>query len=129
MTLNRDITSKNITSNNILNNNTKSTDLNLPVNLSVNNVNLITKPLKNEHDEWRDSVKTFWSKNKAECCLIRSIDEVYKKYVIYHEKNAEKNDYIHKPMNKYIFRTYIRKHGYNNGNADKFDTNEYITLT
>jgi len=89
----------------------------------------IIKPLKNQHDEWFDSAKTFWSKNKDECCLIRSIDEVYNRYVKYYNENAEKNDYIHMPMNKYIFRTYIRKHGYNNGNVEKFGPDKYIKLS
>jgi hypothetical protein len=52
----------------------------------------------------------FWEKNKEKCLTITSIDEVYNEFLKYYNEN--KNDYA--PLNKYIFRTFIRKNGYCN---------------
>ena len=58
-------------------------------------------------------MREFWAKNKDKCLTIRSIDAVYEEYLEYlKEKNI--NDHI----NRYIFRTYIRKNGYNNSGVE-----------
>jgi hypothetical protein len=70
----------------------------------------------NEHNEQMKSIRHFWHIYKNDCCLIRSIDAVYNKYCEYHITYVDKSiKYIYKPINKYRFRTFIRKHGYNNG--------------
>lgn len=61
----------------------------------------------------RQNMKLFWSKNKERCQLIRSIDTVYEEYLTY-----LKNEGIDDRINKYIFRTYIRKNGYNNSGVE-----------
>jgi hypothetical protein len=63
------------------------------------------------HREQHSNVKLFWKNQKDECCQIKQIDKVYDMYVKYHIENKE-NKY--NPMNRYIFRTFIRKNGYNN---------------
>jgi hypothetical protein len=67
-----------------------------------------------EHREQHGNVAEFWKKNKEECCKIIKIDEVYDKYIIFHTENKEQKGYKYNPMNRYIFRTYIRKNGYCN---------------
>jgi hypothetical protein len=63
----------------------------------------------------RESTVTFWTKHKAECMSIKSIKEVYAKYVKYCEENGLEK------LNEYIFRTYIRKpqNGYCNSGEKK----------
>jgi hypothetical protein len=95
----------------------KNEDSNKTINKKIKNKRIKTEC--NERDEWFSSVRTFWLKNKTECCSIRSIDEVYNKYVNFYKENKQKYNYIHTPMNKYIFRTFIRKNGYNNSNILK----------
>lgn len=58
-------------------------------------------------------MRSFWQNNKEQNLSIKSIDMVYKNYLEYLEKNNPSNI---PAMNKYIFRTYIRKNGYNNSN-------------
>jgi hypothetical protein len=54
----------------------------------------------------RESAKLFWETHKVECRSIRSVKEVYQKYKAYTEQHNMAT------LNEYIFRTYIRKHGY-----------------
>ena len=61
----------------------------------------------------RNSAITFWCRYKEECLQIRSIKEVYQKY----KQFATENNLL--VLNEYIFRTYIRKHGYCNTIAEK----------
>ena len=60
----------------------------------------------------RDSAKQFWNTKKEECLPIRSIKEVFTLYKTY----ALENDLP--LLNEFIFRTYIRKHGYCNTIAE-----------
>lgn len=53
---------------------------------------------------------SFWKKNKMNYTMTKSIDAIYDDYLTYIE---ELN--LSGPINKYIFRTYIRKNGYNGG--------------
>ena len=61
------------------------------------------------HVEGRKHMEEFWRKKKLECMTIRSIDAVYDLYKEYCKANN-----ITIVINKYIFRTYIRKNGYCN---------------
>lgn len=69
-----------------------------------------------EHNEQMKSVRHFWAKHKEECCLIRSIDAVFDIYVNYHKnyENPADGKYKFQPLNRYKFRAFIRKNGYNN---------------
>lgn len=60
-------------------------------------------------NEDKKIMREFWSKHKDECCLIRSIDAVYDKYLEYLKEIK-----MERAINRYIFRTYIRKNGYCN---------------
>jgi len=68
------------------------------------------------HNEQMSSVRHFWQVSKTECINIQSIDEVYEKYKTYHQTYANKagEKYKYPLLNKYKFRTFIRKNGYNN---------------
>lgn len=68
-----------------------------------------------EINEERRIMRLFWTLNKKECLNIRSINEVYNKFCEY----TKKENITSKPINKYIFRTYIRKNGYCNSHALK----------
>jgi len=63
------------------------------------------------HNEQMKSINHFWITKKDEVKNIKSIDEVYNIYVKYH---TESGTYTVTPINKYKFRTLIRKKGYNN---------------
>jgi len=68
------------------------------------------------HNEQMASVRHFWKTSQSECLNIRSIDEVFNIYANYHstyENNAGQK-YKFQPLNKYKFRAFIRKNGYNN---------------
>lgn len=56
-----------------------------------------------------NSEKDFWKKHKEECCQIRSVKEVYQRYIEW----TKAHDRV--IQNEYRFRTFIRKNGYNNG--------------
>jgi len=58
----------------------------------------------------KDSVRTFWHTNSSTLKDIKSIDEIYKQYVAY----VHEGSLVVPPINKYIFRTMIRKLGYKN---------------
>jgi len=60
----------------------------------------------------RESAKQFWNKNKDDCLSIRSIKKVFSLYKTY----ALENDLP--LLNEFIFREYIRKHGYCNTIAE-----------
>jgi hypothetical protein len=68
------------------------------------------------HNEQMKSLRHFWTKNKTQCCQIQKIDEVFGLYAEYHKtySTADGVKYIHPPLNKYKFRTWIRKNGYDN---------------
>lgn len=68
-----------------------------------------------KRSQQRESTVTFWAKYKAECMGIKSIKEVYAKYIKY----CEDNNLL--KLNEYIFRTYIRKpqNGYCNSGEKK----------
>lgn len=66
----------------------------------------------NEHDEQFANVAEFWKKHKEECCTIIKIDQVYDRYLSFHTENKIIKNYKFNPMNRYVFRTYIRKNGY-----------------
>ena len=68
-----------------------------------------TKILPNK----RESTREFWKKYKEDCLNIKSIKEVYKRYKTFCQEN---NLLI---LNEYIFRTFIRKNGYNNSGEKK----------
>jgi hypothetical protein len=61
----------------------------------------------------------FWRKSREMCCTIRSIDAVYEEFMKYYQTV----DALYPPINKYIFRTYIRKpeNGYQNTSAKTTD--------
>ena len=65
-----------------------------------------------KHNEDRKHLVAFWKKNKDKCAEIRSIDAVYGVYLEY-----LKTIDVEQSINKYIFRTYIRKNGYCNSRA------------
>lgn len=54
----------------------------------------------------RASAVQFWTECKDECTSIRSVKAVFTKYKQYAEERELP------VLNEYIFRTYIRKHGY-----------------
>jgi hypothetical protein len=56
----------------------------------------------------RESARQFWDQYKQECLSIKSIKDVFSRY-----KNYCRNHHL-PILNEYIFRTYIRKHGYCN---------------
>lgn len=61
----------------------------------------------------RESAKKFWSEHKQDYLSTRSIKAVfqaYKEYTIIHDLPL---------LNEYLFRTFIRKNGYNNSVAEK----------
>jgi len=62
-----------------------------------------------KHNEDRKILSDFWKANKERCIAISSIDLVYNEYLEY-----LKLVNIDRAINKYIFRTYIRKNGYGN---------------
>jgi hypothetical protein len=68
------------------------------------------------HNEQMNSVRHFWITKKSDCLNIRSIDEVFNIYVKYHStyENGIGEKYKCQPINKYKFRTFIRKNGYDN---------------
>ena len=74
----------------------------------------------NEHNEQMKSVRHFWANNKEECCLIRSIDAVYDVYTNYHTtyENPADGKYKFQALNRYKFRAFIRKNGYNNSGTE-----------
>ena len=76
------------------------------------------------HNEQMKSVKHFWTKNKVQCCQIQKIDEVYKLYAEYHKTYSTSDGvkYIYPPFNKYKFRAWIRKNGYNNSKPINSET-------
>lgn len=57
------------------------------------------------------SVREFWNKHGETLKPVKSIDEIYEKYII----DLKELDPVLIPMNRYIFRTMIRKLGYKNG--------------
>lgn len=65
-----------------------------------------------------ESMRAFWKIYKDECIRIRSIDDVFSKYVIYVNEIKVSQNFKYSPINKYIFRTFIRKNGYNNSAQD-----------
>lgn len=73
-----------------------------------------------KQNEQKRIMREFWKKNKERFAQIRSIDKVYEDYVS-HLKELKSSDpnkpIITEPINKYIFRTYIRKNGYCNSGA------------
>ena len=73
------------------------------------------------HNEQMNSVRHFWITKKSECLNIRSIDEVFNIYKNYHTlyENNIGQKYNFQPLNKYKFRTFIRKNGYNNSSSQK----------
>jgi len=75
--------------------------------------NTPTAKKPNKAQEKRDSVRQFWKEHKEECLPIKSIKEVFAKYKTYCE---EKQLQV---QNEYIFRTFIRKNGYNNSGEKK----------
>lgn len=66
-----------------------------------------------KHNEDRKNMLNFWNKNKERCMLIRSIDAVYEEYLAY-----LKSINVESKINRYIFRTYIRKNGYCNSGVE-----------
>lgn len=58
-------------------------------------------------------VREWWETNRDTYLTERSIDKVYKDFQTYHTESAISDP----PMNKYIFRTYIRKNGYKNSSV------------
>ena len=71
------------------------------------------------HNEQMASVRHFWITKKSECLNIRSIDEVFNIYKEYHStyQNKAEEKYKFQPLNKYKFRAFIRKNGYDNSTA------------
>jgi hypothetical protein len=71
------------------------------------------KPFCTRSEE-RVTVTNFWNTHKPTISTIKSIDKVYDLYKkdLQHI-NIQNNTQI-QPLNKYIFRTQIRKLGYNN---------------
>ena len=61
----------------------------------------------------RESVRSFWNEYKDECIPIRSIKQVFTKYKDWCSTHQ------HPMLNEFIFRTYIRKHGYCNSVAEE----------
>lgn len=66
-----------------------------------------------KHREDRKNMKAFWNKHGERCMTIRSIDAVYEEYLKYLKENN-----ITSTINRYIFRTYIRKNGYCNSGVE-----------
>ncbi len=69
------------------------------------------KPLHRKgsvRDDERSSMRLFWNEYKRECLEVKSIDEVFERYSQF-TKNRDLPS-----INKYIFRTFIRKNGYSN---------------
>lgn len=90
-----------------------------------------------KENEQKRIMRLFWQKNKERCGTIRSIDAVYNEYLTYvvnlvekekqenqnnqnnqENKNKQKVKPVPPPINKYIFRTYIRKNGYCNSGTE-----------
>lgn len=80
----------------------------------------------------RQTVSDFWTSSKQQCMSIKSIDEIYDKYVAWLQasniietkriksKESSKLQTVVTvgplpPINRYIFRNLIRKMGYKNG--------------
>ena len=53
----------------------------------------------------------FWKEHKVKCLKIRSINIVYDEFLEYYKN---KNNVMYPPLNKYVFRAFIRKNGYCN---------------
>lgn len=60
-----------------------------------------------KQNEDRKNMIEFWRINKQRCISITSIDAVYIEYLEYLKQHN-----INSIINRYIFRTYIRKNGY-----------------
>ncbi len=73
------------------------------------------------HNEQMNSVRHFWTTKKSECLNIRSIDAVFEIYKDYHSTYSTKGGEKYKfaPLNKYKFRAFIRKNGYDNSSIKK----------
>ena len=56
----------------------------------------------------KEVMRVWWTENSTTYLSERKIDKVYEAYKAYCEECGEV------AINKYIFRTYIRKHGYCN---------------
>jgi transposase-like protein len=67
----------------------------------------------NQRISERESAKAFWEEFKDECSPIRSIKQVFAKYKDWCSTHQ------HPMLNEFIFRTYIRKHGYCNTVAEQ----------
>ena len=71
----------------------------------------------------RQTVRDFWAANKLSCMGTKSVDELYgryKQYLVDGDVKETTREGVVKshpllPINKYIFRTLIRKMGYKNG--------------
>lgn len=63
-----------------------------------------------KHVAQRELAVDFWKENKKRCLEIRSIDKVYDEFLKYYNENNCNCS----PLNKYVFRTFIRKNGYCN---------------
>lgn len=61
-----------------------------------------------KENQQKSYLHLFWKKEANSCKHIKSIDAVYSIYSDFIKQ------YNSPPINKYIFRTYIRKHGYSN---------------
>lgn len=57
-----------------------------------------------------DSMKQFWNDNKIKCLSEPKVDIIFQTYLNWCDEKELS------PINKYIFRAYIRRHGYKNGN-------------
>ena len=64
-------------------------------------------------NEDKKHMRDFWRIHKNEMLLVRSIDAVYGKYLEY-----LKSINIDRAINKYIFRTFLRKNQYNNSGVE-----------
>lgn len=61
----------------------------------------------------KELMRNWWNQHKSDYLLERSIDKVYEAFQSFATTTLE-----FPPINKYIFRTYIRKNGYNNSSSD-----------
>jgi hypothetical protein len=76
----------------------------------------------------REQTRQFWQEQKNIIEKEPSIDKVYELFK-YYNKNPQKNPTNIVPINKYIFRTMIRKMGYkNSGNMHQLNLKKTINF-
>ena len=68
----------------------------------------------------RQQIRDFWNQKKSQVQNIRSIDQIYEQFIIFNQTSqfsvpiSSSVPLLIPPINKYQFRNFIRKLGYQN---------------